>query len=273
MLWLRSTSYSEWRRDGPGGDVSGSSSVWKWLFEVAVWRWLGSESVFFDHFADEGLSLRWYGSDVEGFAQHGFGFVEEIGVFAEESYEGLADLYFSSEFGVHLDAGVGADGVAGFGAPCAEALNGPADLFAVHVGEIAGVSGGECARGSGLMVRCGIVEDGDVAALGCDDLEPGFVGGAAEQDVVGEYCAVFWRSGVSGEVEHPAGEDVRECDQVGRHGMAVLGAVGAHDVDALPDLDPVAGEAAEWLVHAGEECDGASAGGFAGLDHEFGEEL
>ncbi len=55
--------------------------------------------------------------------------------------------------------------------------------------------------------------------------------------------------------------------------MTVLGALGAHDVDALPDLDPVAGEAAEWLVHAGEERDGAGAGGFAGLDHEFGEEL
>ena len=45
------------------------------------------------------------------------------------------------------------------------------------------------------------------------------------------------------------------------------------DVDALPDLDPVAGEAAEGLVHAGEEGDGAGAGGFAGLDHEIGEEL
>ena len=47
----------------------------------------------------------------------------------------------------------------------------------------------------------------------------------------------------------------------------------AHDVDALPDLDPVAGEAAEGLVHGGEEGDGAGAGGFAGLHHEFGEEF
>ena len=45
------------------------------------------------------------------------------------------------------------------------------------------------------------------------------------------------------------------------------------DVDALPDFDPVAGEAAEGLVHGGEEGDGAGAGGFAGLDHEFGEVL
>jgi len=62
---------------------------------------------------------------------------------------------------------------------------------------------------------------------------------------------------VAGEVKHPAGEDVGEL----------------HDVDALPDLDPVSGEAAEGLVHAGEESGGAGAGGFAGADHEFGEEL
>ena len=154
------------------------------------------------------MGLGWCRSDVEGFAQHGFGFVEEIGVFAEEGDEGLTDFDFGSEFGVHLDAGVGANWVAGFGAACAKALNRPADLFAVHVGEIAGVSGGECARGSGLMVRCGVFEDGDVAALGCDDLEPGFVGGAAEQVLVREYGTVFRRNGVVSQVKHPAGEDV-----------------------------------------------------------------
>ena len=74
---------------------------------------------------------------------------------------------------------------------------------------------------------------------------------------------------MAGEVEHPAGEDVGEFDEVGGHGVAVL----LHDVDALPDLDPVAGEAAEGLVHGGEESGGAGAGGFAGLDHEFGEEF
>ncbi len=49
-------------------------------------------------------------------------------------------------------------------------------------------------------------------------------------------------------------------------------AAALHDVDALPDLDPVAGEAAEGLVHGGEEGDGAGAGRVAGLDHELGEE-
>ena len=63
------------------------------------------------------------------------------------------------------------------------------------------------------------------------------------------------------------------CDEVGRHGVAVFSPFGAQDVDALPDFDPVAGEAAEGFVRDGEERDGAGAGGFAGLDHEFGEEL
>ena len=183
---------------------------------------------------------------------------------------GWPALSLVAEFGVHLDAGVGADGIAGFGAACAETLDGPADLFAVHAGEIAGVGGGEGAGGGGLVEGGGVFEDGDVAALGCDDLEPGFVGGAAEEDLVGELCAGFGGGGVAGEVEHPAGEDVGELDEVGGHGVAAL---PLHDVDALPDFDPVAGEAAEGLVHGGEEGDGAGAGGFAGLDHELGEEL
>jgi hypothetical protein len=40
-----------------------------------------------------------------------------------------------------------------------------------------------------------------------------------------------------------------------------------------PDFDPGAGESAEGLVVVGEEGDGAGTGGFAGLDHELGEEL
>ncbi len=48
--------------------------------------------------------------------------------------------------------------------------------------------------------------------------------------------------------------------------------LASHDVDALPHLDPVAGEAAEGLVHAGEKSHGAGAGGFAGLDHELCED-
>ena len=43
---------------------------------------------------------------------------------------------------------------------------------------------------------------------------------------------------MAGEVEHPAGEGVCEFDEVGGEGVAIL----FHDVDALPDLDPVAGE-------------------------------
>ena len=105
--------------------------------------------------------------------------------------------------------------------------------------------------------------------MSVDDFEEGFEGCAGGEDFVGERCAVFGSVGVAGEVEHPAGEDVGEFDEVGGHGVTVL----LHDVDALPDFDPVAGEAAEGLVHAGEEGDGAGAGGFAGLHHELGEEF
>jgi hypothetical protein len=71
------------------------------------------------------------------------------------------------------------------------------------------------------------------------------------------------------EVEHPAREDVGEFDEIARHGVTIL----LHDVDALPDLDPVAGETAEGLVHGGEKGDGAGARGFAGLDHKLCEEF
>ena len=121
---------------------------------------------------------------------------------------------------MHLDAGVGGDGVAGFGAACSEALDGPAYLFAVHGGEIAGGWGGEGAGGGGFVVGGGVFEDGGVAALGFDDVEPRFVGGAAAEDFVGELCALFGCGGLAGEVEHPAGEDVGEFDEVGGHGVA-----------------------------------------------------
>jgi hypothetical protein len=167
---------------------------------------------------------------------------------------------------------VGADGVAGFGAACAEALDGPAGLFAVDAGEEAGGFGGDGAGGGGLVVGGGVgfaFEEGDVSTLGLNDLEEGLEGCAGAEGVVRERCAGLWCVGVAGEVEHPAGEDVGELDEVAGHGVAVL----LHDVDALPDLDPVAGEAAEGLVHGGEEGDGAGACGFAGLDHEFGKEF
>ena len=58
-----------------------------------------------------------------------------------------------------------------------------------------------------------------------------------------------------------------ELDEVvaERVGMALK------DLDALGDFDPVAGKAAEGLVHAREESDGLDAGLGAGLDHEAGE--
>ena len=68
-------------------------------------------------------------------------------------------------------------------------------------------------------------------------------------------------------MKHPACQGDGKLDQVGREGVrAVL-----EDVDALPDLEPVTGEATEGLLHCGEEGNGAGSGGLAGLDHEFGE--
>ena len=128
----------------------------------------------------------------------------------------------------------------------------------------------EAEAGHDLIIVVGFAfEEGDVSSLGLDDFEEGFEGCAAGEDFVGERGAAFGSVGVSGEVEHPAGKDVCEFDEIGGHGMAVL----LHDVDALPYFNPVAGEAAERLVHAGEECDGASAGRLAGLDHKPGEEF
>src|SRR5271170_7133083 len=48
-------------------------------------------------------------------------------------------------------------------------------------------------------------------------------------------------------------------------------ALAAEDIDSFPYLEPVAGEAAEGLVHVGEQGDSPGAGGFPGLDHERGE--
>ena len=122
--------------------------------------------------------------------------------------------------------------------------------------------------GGGFVEGGGVGEDGGVAALGFDHAEPGFVGCSGGEDVVGELGSGFGGGGLAAEVEHPAGEDGGEGDEVGGEGVERA----FEDVDALPDFEPVAGEAAEGLVHGGEEGDGAGAGGFAGLDHEVGEE-
>jgi len=126
--------------------------------------------LFGDDLADEGLEFRWGLRDLKGFAEHGFGFVEERGVFAKEGDDGLVGFEFVTEFGVHLDAGVGADWVAGFGAACSEALDGPAYLFAVHGCEIAGLRGVQGANDFGFVLGGWVLEDADVAILGFDDL-------------------------------------------------------------------------------------------------------
>lgn len=120
----------------------------------------------------------------------------------------------------------------------------------------------------GFVEDFGMVEDGGVAALGCDDLEPRFVRRSGGHVVIGEEGAGFGGFGVAGEMEHPAGENVCDFDEVGREGVADA----LHDVHALQDLQPVAGVASEGLIHLGEEGDRSGPGGFAGLDHEVGEE-
>src|SRR5882757_5214782 len=136
--------------------------------------------------ADEGPEFGWGLRDLEGFAEHGLGLVEEFRVFAEEGDKGLIGFDLVAEFGVHLDAGLGGDRVAGFGAACPEPLDGPAYLFAVHGGEVAGGWGGEGADGDGFVVRGGVFEDGSVAVLRCNNFYPGVVSGATSENFVGE---------------------------------------------------------------------------------------
>ena len=73
------------------------------------------------------------------------------------------------------------------------------------------------------------------------------------------------------EVEHVAGQGEGEGDEVGGEGMLRAVRAGAKDIDALLNFEPVAGEAAEGLVHGGKESDGFGAGGGAGFDHQAGE--
>src|ERR1700692_4070386 len=96
-----------------------------------------------NNLADQVLEFGRGLADLESVAEHGFGFVEKLRVFAEESDEGLVGFEFVAELGVHLNAGVRGYGVSWFGAACAEALDGPAYLFAVHSFEVAGYGCGE----------------------------------------------------------------------------------------------------------------------------------
>ena len=173
-----------------------------------------------------------------------------------------------AEFGVDFDAGVGVDGAAGDESSRTEALDSPADGGGVDGGEEAGDFGAEGAGGGRLVKGFGVGEDAGVAALGCDDCEPGFFCGAGAKEFVGEDGAGLGGGSVVGEVEHPPGEDVGEFDEVGGESVAAV----LEDVDALEDFEPVAGVAPDGLGVIGEEGDGAGAGGFAGFDHEAGEQ-
>ena len=115
-------------------------------------------------------------------------------------------------------------GSPGLSAAGAEALYGPADLGAVHGGEKAAGGGGEGAGGGGLVVRGGV-------AAAKMEMSPPWVSmilsqalkAAPERRISSERLApCFGCGGVAGEVEHPAGEDVGELDEVGGHGVAVL---------------------------------------------------
>ncbi len=144
----------------------------------------------------------------EWFGQHGFGG-------SVEGYEGLVGGDAVAQFGVDFDAGVGVDRASGDEAACAEALYCPAGGDGVDGGEEArrlGVHGG---GGADLVEAGGVVEDGGVSALGLDHAQPGLVSGATDEELVGYDCACFGRGCVAGEVEHPAGEQVGELDEVG----------------------------------------------------------
>ena len=120
----------------------------------------------------------------------------------------------------------------------------------------------------------------DVVRLQLDHLQEAPVGRAVGEEFGGEHGAGFGSRGLPSQVEHVAGERVGESRRSelrpqllewkseGEVGREVL-----EEFEALLHLDPVAGEAAERLVHGGEQGDGARAGPFAGFDHEAGEQL
>src|SRR5258705_6239798 len=133
---------------------------------------------FGNDFADEGLEFGWRRRDLESLAKHGLGFVEERGVFAEESDQGLVGFEFVAELRMHLNAGVGGDGSAWFRAACSEALHSPPHFFAVHRGEIAGGFGGEGSGCGWVVVSGGGVAEGWVAFFGFPQFFTTFFWGA-----------------------------------------------------------------------------------------------
>ncbi len=169
---------------------------------------------------DEGNGGGWGVGDVDAVAENGFGFGEVLGVCREEGDEGLAGLEVGAEFGVELDAGVGVDGGSGGGSAGAEAVDGPADGGGIEGGEVAGVGGVEGAGGGGVVVLLGVGEDAGVAALRCDDREPGGVGGAALEQVGGEDVGGGESGRGVGEVEQVGGEGEGEGDEVGGEGVS-----------------------------------------------------
>ncbi len=120
-----------------------------------------------DDFADEGGSVGGVAEIFKVSRSMASGSCEEGGVFGEEGGEGLTVFELVAQFGVHLDAGVGADGVAGFGAACSETLDGPAYLLAVHAGRGSRLVGRGDGAGGGGFVECGgVFEDGWCLRLG-----------------------------------------------------------------------------------------------------------
>ena len=97
--------------------------------------------------------------------------------------------------------------------------------------------------------------------------EPGFVGGAGFEDFVGELCAGFGGGGMAGEVEHPAGEDVGEVDEVGGAGWRCCFMMSTHSQTStqLPEKRP---RGSSMVVRRATVRVPAR---FAGLDHEVGE--
>ena len=116
--------------------------------------------------------------EVKGGAEHLFGFVEQRRVFGEEGDDRLAGGDAVAELDVHLETGLGTDGVAGLGAAGAKALHCPAYFGAVHGREVAVALGVEDAGRLRLVEAEEVVEDAGVAAVGSGDLEPALVGRA-----------------------------------------------------------------------------------------------
>ena len=109
-----------------------------------------------------------------------------------------------------------------------------------------------------------IVNDAFIAALETNALLEFFLGLAGDDHLFGKLAAFFEGLGAFAEKKHP-------CGKFDAQFAEFRSAAAAENIDALGDFVGVAGHAAKWLVHIGNERDDFFAHALAGFDHDFSE--